>query len=387
MMCHWICNRGAGGARWASAVALALATALAGCTPKKAPEQKGAGGAPEAKAVLVEVAEVRLGKIEEILERSAPLQAEAQVSVLARTSNPAVELLVEEGDKVEAGEVLLRLEDFRQQTAHNQAMTQYEEARGEYERQESLHRQNLISLSAFQNAEFSYNRAKLQLENAKRELEYTEVLAPIAGTVTSRTVKVGDQVGMGTPIFEIIDLDSTVAVVHVPEQYLPKLRPGMEARLSSGTLGGRVFAGYVKRISPIVEARAGTIKVVVGVRELGPLRPGMWVEVELVLDSKEEAVLIPKRAIVYDNDQTFAFKVQADTNGVARAKRELVVALNADKEHIEPRGRFEAGERIVVAGHSGLKDGAPIRELAAAAPEPGKTNAAPAGEPAASGAK
>jgi membrane fusion protein, multidrug efflux system len=174
---------------------------------------------------------------------------------------------------------------------------------------------------------------------------------------------VGDQVNTGTTIFEIIDLDSTVAVINVPEQYLPKLKPDMEARLVSSTLGEHVFAGFVKRISPIVEARAGTIKVVVGLKELGPLRPGMWVDVDLVLDSKPDAVLIPKRSIVYDNDQTFAFKMYADTNGVMRAKRELVVPLNADKENIEPTKGFEVGEQIVVAGHSGLKDDSLIREL------------------------
>jgi membrane fusion protein, multidrug efflux system len=344
---------------------ITAAVTLAGCGAEKpkADKSKTTSQTPEGKPVLVELARVQRGRIEETLERSAPLEAEAQVQVRARTQNPAIELLVEEGDKVAEGQVLLRLENDRQKTDYEQSLSQLEQARIDFGRQQTLYDQHLISEAEHRNAKFAFTQAQLRSENTKRELDYTEVRAPIKGTVTSRTVKVGDQVNTGTTIFEIIDLDSTVAVINVPEQYLPKLKPDMEARLVSSTLGEHVFAGFVKRISPIVEARAGTIKVVVGLKELGPLRPGMWVDVDLVLDSKPDAVLIPKRSIVYDNDQTFAFKMYADTNGVMRAKRELVVPLNADKENIEPTKGFEVGEQIVVAGHSGLKDDSLIREL------------------------
>ena len=341
--------------------------ALVGCgSGKEDPEArgtKGKSGAPVAKPVLVEIGEVKRGMIEEILERSSPLEAEAQVQVLARTQNPAIELLVEEGDKVAKGDVLLRLENDRQQTDYDQSLSQLEEAKIEFDRQESLYKQQLISESEYRNANFALNRAQLTSDTARRQLEYTEVRAPINGTITTRTVKVGDQVNTGTPIFELIDLESTVAIIHVPEQYLPKLKPNMEARLISSTYEGEVFSGYVKRISPVVEARAGTIKVVVGVKDLGPLRPGMWVDVELVLDSKLDALLIPKRAIAYDNDQTFAFKVFSDTNGVMRASRHLVVPQNIDKLNVEPIDGFEAGEKIILAGQSGLKENSLIREL------------------------
>jgi membrane fusion protein (multidrug efflux system) len=315
--------------------------------------------------VLVELARVELGRIETLLERSSPLEAEAHVQVLARTQNPAVELLVEEGDKVDQGQVLLRLESDRQRTDYEQAMSQLEKAQIDFDTSESLHGENLISESEYRTIKNTFNQARLQAENAKRQLAYTEVLAPIKGTVTSRSVKVGDQVNMGTPIFEIVDFDSIVAIIHVPEQYLPELKPDMEARLFSATLGDRAFPGFVKRISPVVEARAGMVKVVVGVKELGALRPGMWVKVELVLDSKEDAVLIPKQSIVYDNDQTYAFKAYTDTNGVQRAKRHLVVPLKTDNVHIEPREGFEIGDLIVVAGQSGLKDNSLIRRLEA----------------------
>jgi membrane fusion protein (multidrug efflux system) len=340
-------------------IVFAVAAAVSGCDSKKAAEEEArkaakAQGPPPLRPTLVELEEAKLGMIEEILERSSPLEAEVKVQVLARTQNPAIELLVEKGDKVAKGQVLLRLENDRQTTDHEQAKSQLDQARIERDKQKRLYEQNLVSQTVYDNAEFAFKQAELRARSSKRELDYTEVLAPIKGTITSRTVRVGDSVNPGTPIFEIIDLESTVAIVHVPEQYLPKLKVDMEARLISTTFDDRVFPGFVKRISPIVEARAGTVEVVVGVRELRELRPGMWVDVELVLDSKDDALLIPKRAIVYDN---------TDKDGVKRAKRFLVEPENADKEHIEPKSGFEVGDKIIVAGQSGMKDDAAIREI------------------------
>jgi len=355
----------------------ACALALAGCGAEfsaKTGEEK-TGKAKKEKAVLVELAEVKRGMIESILERSAPLEAEVKVEVKARTSNPAIELLVEEGDKVAKGQVLLRLENDKQQNDHDQALSQLDKTQIEYERQESLYKDNLISEQVFRNAKFDLNQRQLSAETAKRQLEYTEVRAPIKGTITLRSVKVGDNVSTGSTIFEIIDFESTVAVIHVPEQYLPQLRPDMAARLISNTLGDKIFPAHVKRISPIVEARAGTIKVTVGVRELGALRPGMWVDVELVLETKQDAVLIPKKSIVYDNDQTFAYKLHTSTNGVRSVKRQLVLPQNADKVHIEPFEGFEVGEKVVIAGQSGLKENSKIREVGDPDPDAEETTA------------
>ncbi|MDP7585373.1 MAG: efflux RND transporter periplasmic adaptor subunit, partial [Verrucomicrobiota bacterium] len=256
------------------------ALVLAGCSAEfkaeagKSGADKKSETARKEKAVLVELAEVKRGMIEAILERSAPLEAEAQVEVSARTSNPAIELLVEEGDKVEKNQVLLRLESDKQKNDFDQAKSQFDKEQIDFDRHESLYGDNLISEQEYRNAKFSLTQRRLAFEEAKRQFEYTEVRAPIKGTITLRDVQVGDQVGSGRKIFEIIDFDSTVAVIHVPEQYLPQLKPDIKARLISNTLGDTVFAGYVKRISPIVEARAGTIKVTVGVKKLGALRPG-----------------------------------------------------------------------------------------------------------------
>ena len=324
--------------------------------------EKTKGEKAKEKPILVELHEVQLGVIEVLLERSAALKAEQQVEVLARTQNPAIELLVEEGDSVVKDQILLKLESDRQRTDYEQSKSQLDKAALEFQRTEKLFQQNLVSESEYANNQFAFQQAQLLCKQAKRELDYTEVRAPISGVIIRREVKVGERVTTGKPIFELVDLASTVAVIHVPEQYLPKLKQGMVARLSSDTIGDQIFEGFVSRISPVVDADAGTVKVVVGLNDLGQLAPGMWVKVELVLDRKESAVLIPKRAVTYNVDRASVFKAIMDDKGVLRAQRQPLETLNVDKVHIEPAGGFEEGDWIVVAGQAGLKDQVALRQ-------------------------
>lgn len=329
---------------------------------------------PKQKPVPVEVASVRRGPIESTLERSAPLEAEARVRVVARTANPAIELLVEEGDEVKKDQVLLRLENDTQRTQLEKAKVQLEKAQQEFERQEKLHQENLISEQVYRNAKFEFRQLELAADDAARQLAYTEVRAPIKGIISTRLVKLGDQVTAGLHLFDIVDFDSTVAVIHVPEQYLRQLRVNQPARLTSRTLGDQKFEGYVQRISPIVEAQNGTVKVTVGIRDLSVLRPGeglrpgMFVDVELVLATRENALLIPKKALIYDGDQLFAFKMTTHlhtTNGIVITnrvvKRFLVEPELMDRDHVEPRGAFQEGDQVIIAGQSGLKDKAKVR--------------------------
>ena len=171
---------------------LGFALALAGCGKSNWAEKgkqysgKNSDKPPTEKAVLVELAEVKRGMIEAILERSAPLEAEAQVEVSARTSNPAIELLVEEGDKVEKNQVLLRLESDKQKNDFDQAKSQFDKEQIDFDRHESLYGDNLISEQEYRNANFSLTQRRLAFEEAKRQFEYTDVRAPIKGTITLR---------------------------------------------------------------------------------------------------------------------------------------------------------------------------------------------------------
>ncbi|RLE29313.1 MAG: efflux RND transporter periplasmic adaptor subunit [Acidobacteria bacterium] len=317
----------------------------------------GEEGERKVEAIPVEVAPLGEGRIEATLRFSATLEAERDVKVYAEATRRVIKLLVEEGDTVRKGQLLVNLQDEEQRSALAKATSQLDQRKREYEWQKSLFEQDLVSKQAFIDAEYQSDQARLAFEEAQRQLSYTEVRAAISGIVTERSVNLGDFVSVNQPLFRIVDFDSIVARIYVPEKELPRLERRQPARLTADALGGLVFSGAIDRISPVVDPGTGTIKVTVATPRQQGLRPGMYVQVELVTSVHEHAIRIPKKALVYDNDQIFVFRLGNERT----VERLAVVPALEDTEYMEPTEGLALGDQIVVAGQSGLKDGAKVR--------------------------
>jgi membrane fusion protein (multidrug efflux system) len=317
----------------------------------------------EDEAVPVELVTLERGRIESILRFSTNLEAENDVQVFSEAARKVTHLLVEEGDKIRKDQVLIRLQNEAQQTELARVQSQLAKSRLEFERQTRLFEQELISDDEYNEATYALEQLELSLNDAKRELGYTEVRAPITGTLTERFVNVGDHITVNQHLFDITDFNSIVARIYVPEKELFRLRVGQNARIFAEAAGAGEKRGTVDRVAPRVDPRSGTVKVTVAIPPTEGLLPGMYVTVELITDVHEEAVLVPKKALVYDADQLFVFRVKEDD----LVERLLIRATLEDRDNIEPTDILESGDRIVIAGQASLKDGSKIRLVGAAA--------------------
>jgi membrane fusion protein (multidrug efflux system) len=307
------------------------------------------------------------GRIESVLRYSTNLEADRQVEVYSEAARRVIELLVEEGARVAEGQVLLRLQDDEQRNALAKIESQLERARREHARQRSLFDQQMISEQAFLQATYDLEQLELQRNDAERELGYATVRAPISGVVSERLVNVGDTVQRGQRLFDLVDFGSLVARVFVPERELARLRPGQQARLYSAALGEAPRPARIQRIAPTVDAKSGTIKVTVEVPEQRELVPGMFLEVELVAGVDPDALLVPKRALVYDQDQVFVYKVLDSDGKQPRVERLLITPVLEDRAFVKVEDdTLAAGDLVVVAGQAGLRPGATVRLLDAA---------------------
>ena len=336
-------------------------------SPKKANDRK-------PPPVLVEVAEIALGPIERVLTTSSSLEAEQEVRVIARTANRVIRLLVEEGDLVTKDQLLAQLEDDVQKSALLKAENQTAKAREEFKRQESLFQQNLISKQVFQDSRYDLKQLELSLEDAKRELGYTEIRAPIAGTIARRFLKLGDEVSNGQHLFDIVDFNSIVARLFIPEKELGALKIDQEVRVTANAFPNQPFKAHVDRISPIVEAGAGMIKVTIAFKQIGPLRPGMSVNAGIVVETKPNAILVPKKALAYDGDRQYVFRLKPGR----QVQRIQIDPGLEDTFMIEALSEIQPGDQIVIAGQTGLKDNTRVR--LPNDPKPEDTQPAPAEE-------
>ena len=310
-------------------------------------------------SVPVERALVGRGPIERVLQATSSLEAEQEVRVLSRSSNRVIELLVEEGDVVAEDQLLVRLENDLQKTSLARAENQEAKAREEFERQDVLYRQDLISDQVHRDLLYDLKGLELSVRDARRELGYTSIEAPIAGTIVRRMVKLGDEITAGQHLFDIIDFDSTVARLYIPERELGILEAGQEVRVTAIAFPGRTFPAHIERISPVIEAGSGMVRVTIAFDDLGPLRPGMSIEAGIVVDTRNDAVLVPKQALTYDGDQQYVFRILPDDT-VERLQ------LDPGLENslmIEARSGIDEGDAIVIAGQAGLKHGSLVRVI------------------------
>lgn len=310
----------------------------------------------EETAVPVEVTSLGRGEIESVLRSTTNLEAESSVKVYSQAARLVQELLVEEGDHVEKDQVLLRLLDDEQRSALAKIKSQHEKESREYERQKRLFMKELISEELFNNATYEMDQLAISMEDAERELSYAEVRAPFSGTITGRLVNLGDQVTVGQHLFDLVDFDSIVARIYVPEKDLPRLKVGQTAWVTTQS-GEQATRGRVQRISPIVDPQTGTVKVTIAFSGRGDVRPGMYVDVNLITEIHHDALLVPKRALVYDQDQIFVYRLGEER----RVERLLIESILEDRENVEPTGGLEEGDEIVIAGQAGLKDNALVR--------------------------
>jgi membrane fusion protein (multidrug efflux system) len=344
----------------------ALVSTVACGTQGDAADHEKEGEAEAAQAVPVEVATLERGPIEQVLRFSTHLEAERAVEVRSEAARKVVALLVEEGDRVARGEALLRLEDDQQATAVERAKGQVEQTRREHDRRAKLFAERMISEQEMATARYELDQAELALADAERELGYTVVRAPIAGTVTTRRVRVGDTVSPNQHLFDLVDFDSLVALVYVPEKELGRVAPGQAARLAPPAAPDLRFAGAIDRIAPVVDPKSGTIKVTVAVPFAAGLRPGMFLEVELVTAVESDALLVPKKALVPDGTRFAVWKL----TGEETVERVWVDPLLQDRERVTVAAGLAPGDRVVVAGQAGLKPGAKVERVGA----PGVTN-------------
>jgi len=367
---------------------VALLLTAAGCQGRGSADEGGADGdaagdstavdgtgddsEEEEEAVPVQVVELGTGPMEAVIQSSANLEAERSIEVFAEASRRIVELLVEEGDVVKKGQLLARLQDDEQRSMLGQARARLDKAQREYEHQQSLHERGLTTEKALNDARADFDQQRLAAEDAERQLGYTRIIAPIAGTVTQRLVKIGDNVTVGQHVFDIVDFESLVALVYVPEKNLSMLKAKQPARIIARAVRKEPFTALVDRVSPIVDARSGTIKVTVDVGGQPGLRPGLFVEVQLVTAVHQDAILIPKRALVYDNDQVYLYRVKDDET----VERVLVQPMLSNAIYVEPAGGFSPGDEVVMAGQAGLKNGAKIEVVQPGTPAVAKSDEA-----------
>ncbi len=320
----------------------------------KSPEEE-----EERPAVPVEAATVETGEIAAFYTGTASLEAEEEALVVAKTGGVAIEILAEEGQYVEEGQALVRLDDERLTLELSRAEAALAKLRQDYERNEELFQKSIISAVEYERIKSDYETQKAARDLAQLEVTYTTVRAPFSGIVSERLIKKGNMVATHAPTFRLTDFDPLLAVMHVPERELNKLRKGQRAELRLDALYGEVFTGAIKRISPIVDPTTGPFKVTIEVRDRSrQLKPGMFGRIRIVYDTHADVLLVPKEAILAEDDESAVYVVRD-----SMAYRQVVETGYSNDAHMEIISGIEAGDVIITTGQNSLRDSSKVEVI------------------------
>lgn len=320
----------------------------------------GPGGGSE-RATPVSGRTVVTGDLEVTLRASTNLRARAEVEVVPRQAGVIREIVVEEGERVSEGQPLAVLDDAEWRLQLQQAESRWEAARDAVERARSLRELELVSAEEVERLASDARVAEAELGLAELRVEQAEIRAPISGTVTHRYVERGQQVNTTNPAFGLADLDQLEARVAVPERDASRISVSQVARVLTQEGGAAAAEGTVERIRPVVDSESGTVQVTVRVpaaADRGTLRPGQFVNVDIITEVMADRITLPRTAVLVDGAAPRVYLVRGD-----RAEEREVELGYSRRDQVEIRSGIEPGDTVVVVGQDNLRPQAAVRMM------------------------
>ncbi len=334
---------------------LLAATLVAGCDVGEAKvatpaEQQAASPLP------VEIASPQTADIFAMYQTTATVASDSEAPVIARAAGEVVEILVEEGDLVEAGQVLARLDGERLRLRMLQARADLDKTRKEYDRYVSLHQRGLVSSSAYEGLKFDMDSLQASYDLTRLNYNYTKIRAPISGVVSSREIKTGQHINEKDATFRITETSRLVAYLKIPQTELAKFAVGQQAEILVDAMPDQTFTATIARISPTVDARNGTFRATAYVDNTdSALAPGMFGRFSIAYEKHSDALVIPTSALLREDGENVVYVVK---DGAAM-RRTIEIGIESNGQIEVLRGLSE-DEQIVVTGHGGLRDGSRV---------------------------
>jgi membrane fusion protein (multidrug efflux system) len=321
------------------------------------------GGAP------VVVAPVELRDVEERIEATGELLAKDQARIAAEVPGRVTQILRDEGEGVQAGEVVLEIDPERRRLELQDARARVSEAQAalrdkerEAKRVRELHRKDVASEAQLDQAETGLEltgsrlaAARAQLGVAERALRDASVAAPFAGLVSRRLVSVGEFVQAGTALFELVALDPIEVEFHLAEKDSSRVAVGHSLSVQVSPHPDRKFPAVVNLVSPTIDPRTRTLRVKAELTNPdGLLKPGLFARVDLGVARRSGVPTIPEEAVLYRADGAVVFRV-GEGNRVERRAVEIGLHLDGAVEVVQG---LAGGDVVVRRGHAELVEGA-----------------------------
>lgn len=322
-------------------------------------EKEPAAAAGPPPGMPVETTQVAVEPVNRRLSAVGTLQSDESVVISAEIAGRVEQIAFDEGEKVEAGQVLLRLDDSVLKAELDRAAAGLGLSRANYKRAEALLKDRAISERERDEAyaKWQLDEAAVRLAQANRAK--TVIRAPFSGRLGLRNVSPGSYLRPGDSIVTLDAVDPIKVDFRVPEGFARQVAVGQTLQVTVDAVPGSTFAGEVIAIAPQLDAQGRSMLLRARLaNERHLLNPGMFARVSLVIEERAEALMVPEEALIAQGDSQLVYKV---VDGKVEA--------SPVKLGIRQKGRVEilegvrAGDTVITAGHLKVRPGMPVTVL------------------------
>jgi membrane fusion protein (multidrug efflux system) len=331
--------------------ALVLINAVA-CKPKGA-----AGGPPPGFATQVVAVKAVREAVSENLRVVGTVLANETVELQAEVEGRVTAIHFEEGQKVEADQLLVELESGQIEAMLSEAEANLALAKSKWERAEDLLKNKTMAKQESEEAEAQFNMTRARVTQMREQIRYRKLKAPFAGVIGARRISPGQVLSKQTVIATLSDLDPVKVEGNVPERFLATAKEGAKFALTIAAFPGEKFEGELYFVAPQIDPinRTALVKARVANPDFR-LKPGMFASADLTLRVKDDAIVIPEASLM-PQGEAFAVIVVGD---------DMTAQMRPVKPGVRMAGRVEIlegvreGETVVVEGWQKTRPGGKV---------------------------
>ena len=312
---------------------------------------------------------------ESLLTAVGSLEAVQGVIVTAELSGKVERIGFEPGTKVKTGELLVQQDISAENAQLRAAEANLALAKIELERKSKLLAQKTISRSEYDNAEAQFKQAAAQADTIRAAIKKKTIRAPFDGRLGIRLVNVGQVLKEGDAIVSLQLIDPIFVNFSLPQQQLAQVTAGLTVQVTTDALPGQVVDGKITAINPQVDTATRNIQMQATVANPEErLRPGMFVNVAVVLPARKDVLAIPATAVLYAPYSDSVFVVEEkkeEKNGQpGQVVRQKFVRLGEKKgDYVAVVSGLEEGDTVVTTGVFKLRNGQSVVVDNAVTPE------------------
>jgi RND family efflux transporter MFP subunit len=282
--------------------------------------------------------------------------AKQEVTLKAETGGQVVAINFNLGDYVPKGKALIEIDDKLAKLNLESAQLNLSKMEDEYNKTKNLYSGQATSETKVRDARIDYEKAKLSVEQAEKQLSFTKIISTQSGFIVSKFVDKGTLVNIGSPIVSLVDISQLKVTIKASEKDAYRLKIGQVVKITSSVYPGVEYSGKVSFVSQQGDAMHNyPVEVLLDNKSSYQLKAGTFVNVEFIFPAESPSLLIPRIALVGSIKNASVYVLQNNTS--------ILKAITVGRDlgdYLEVLSGLNEGEKVITTGQINLSDGSTV---------------------------